>query len=40
MIEEMEADGISTEDNEDVIADMRRANHWATIGVGIKGYYQ
>ena len=40
MIEEMKADGISIEDNEDVIADMRRANHWATIGVGIRGYYQ
>ena len=40
MIEEMKADGILTEDNEDVIADMRRANHWATIGVGIRGYYQ
>lgn len=40
MIEEMEADGISMVDNEDIIADIRRANHWATIGVGIKGYYQ
>ena len=39
MIEEMKADGIPTEDNEDVAADMRRATHWATIGVGIAGYY-
>lgn len=40
MIEEMKADGIPTEDNEDLAADMRRANHWATIGVGVAGYYQ
>ena len=40
MIEEMKADGIPTEDNEDVAAEMRKANHWATIGVGVVGYYQ
>ena len=40
MIEEMKADGISTEDNEDVEAEMRKADHWATIGVGVAGYYQ
>lgn len=40
MIEEMKADGIATDNNEDVAKEMRRANHWATIGVGIKGYYQ
>ena len=40
MIEAMKADGIPTENNEDVAADMRRANHWATIGVGVAGYYQ
>ena len=40
MIEEMKADGISAEDNEDVAEEMRKANHWATIGVGIDGYYQ
>lgn len=40
MIEEMKADGIPTEDNEDLAADMRRANHWATIGVGVAGYYR
>lgn len=40
MIEEMKAAGISMEENEDVAADMRRANHWATIGVGVAGYYQ
>ena len=40
MIEEMKADGISAEDNEDVAQEMRRANHWAAIGVGVAGYYQ
>ena len=40
MIEEMKADGIPTEDNEDLAADMRRANNWATIGVGVAGYYR
>ena len=40
MIEEMKADGIPTEDNEDVAAEMRKADHWATIGVGVAGYYQ
>lgn len=40
MIEAMKADGIPTEDNEDLAADMRRANFWATIGVGVAGYYQ
>lgn len=40
MIEEMKADGISTEDNEDIAKDMRRANHWATIGIGVAGYYR
>ena len=40
MIEEMKVDGIPTEDNEDLAADMRRANHWATIGVGVAGYYR
>ena len=40
MIEEMKADSIPTEDNEDLAADMRRANHWATVGVGVAGYYR
>ncbi len=40
MVEAMKADGIPTEDNEDLAADMRRANHWATIGVGVAGYYK
>ena len=40
MIEEMKADGIPTEDNEDIAAEMRKANHWATIGIGVAGYYQ
>ena len=40
MIDEMKANGIPTENNEDVAADLRRASHWATIGVGVAGYYQ
>ena len=40
MIEEMKADGIPTEDNEDLAADIKRANHWATIGIGVAGYYR
>ena len=40
MMEAMKADGIPTENNEDLAADMRRANHWATIGVGVVRYYQ
>lgn len=40
MIEEMKADGISTDGNEEIENEMRKANHWATIGIGIAGYYQ
>lgn len=39
MIEEKKADGIPTEDDEDVAEEMRKATHWATIGVGVAGYY-
>lgn len=39
MIEEMKADGISTENNEDVAKEMRKADHWSTIGIGAAGYY-
>lgn len=39
MIEEMEADGISAEENEDIAEEMQKANHWATIGIGVAGYY-
>lgn len=39
LIEEMKANGISTEDNEDIAKDIRKANHWATIGIGVAGYY-
>ena len=35
----MEADGIDPNNNEDVEMDKRRANHWATIGIGSKNYY-
>lgn len=40
MIEEMKADGIPTENNEDVQSELRKTNHWATIGIGAAGYYQ
>lgn len=40
MIEEMRTNGISTENNEDVASEMRKANHWATIGAGVTGYYR
>ena len=39
MIEEMKADGIATENNEDLANDMRKAMHWATIGIGVADYY-
>lgn len=40
MIEEMKADGIPAKDNEDVAEQMRKANHWDTIGIGISDYYR
>ncbi len=40
MIEEMKSDGISTENNEDLESENRRANHWATIGIGVSDYYR
>ncbi|MBQ8510284.1 MAG: hypothetical protein IJ493_10300 [Clostridia bacterium] len=40
MIEEMKANGISTDNNKDVEADIRKANHWETIGIGTAGYYR
>lgn len=40
MIEEMKADGIPTDNNEDIENEMRKANHWATIGIGAGGYYR
>ncbi|MBQ8646993.1 MAG: hypothetical protein IJ484_02490, partial [Oscillospiraceae bacterium] len=40
MIGEMQADGIPTEDNEDVAAELRRASRWATLGAGVAGYYR
>ena len=39
-IEEMKAAGISPENNRDLEADIRKAHHWSTIGIGIPGYYQ
>lgn len=39
MIGEMQANGIPVEQNEDLLADQRRASHWATLGLGKAGYY-
>ena len=39
MTAEMKADGIPTENNEELAYEKRRASHWATIGTGIAGYY-
>ncbi len=40
MIDEMKADGIDTENNEMVEEEKRKAEHWAAIGIGCKGYYK
>ena len=40
MIEEMKADGIPTDGNEDVAEEEQKANHWATLGVGSADYYR
>jgi len=39
MIEESSSCGEPMSDNE-IEHEMKRANHWATIGVGVVGYYQ
>lgn len=39
MMEEMKADGICIENNEDVLEEQRKANYWATIGVGSVDYF-
>ena len=39
MIADMEADGVDIEGNEDLEMEKKMAYHWATIGIGRKGYY-
>ena len=39
MIEEAKNDGNPMSDDE-IAYEMKRANHWAAIGVGVTGYYQ
>ena len=39
MIEEAKNDGNPMSDDE-IVAEMKRANYWATIGCGTVGYYQ
>ena len=38
MIEEAEEEGEELE-QEDLEYEKRKAEHWATIGIGVKGYY-
>ncbi len=40
MIDEMKSLGIEIEGNEDISAETIKANHWATVGIGIAGYYK
>lgn len=40
MIEEMRSLGVAINGNVDVAEEMRKANHWATIGAGVAGYYR
>lgn len=40
MIKEMEAEGISAENNDDIAIDIKKANHWSTIGIGVADYYK
>lgn len=39
MIEEADEDG-EPMDEEEIEYEMRKANHWATIGIGIQNYYR
>lgn len=39
MIEEMKAEGISIENNEDIEMEMKKSNYWASFGIGIRDYY-
>lgn len=38
MIAEAEADG-DPMDADEIEYEMRKANHWATIGIGVENYY-
>ncbi|SFS03913.1 hypothetical protein [Anaeromicropila populeti] len=40
MIEEMKENGVSIEENADLEFEKKKAEHWATIGIGVAGYYQ
>lgn len=39
MIGEAEDDG-EPMDDEEVAYEMRKADHWATIGIGVENYYR
>ncbi|MBE6023425.1 MAG: hypothetical protein E7231_09355 [Cellulosilyticum sp.] len=40
MTDEMIKEGIDIQDNEDLEIEKQKAFHWATIGIGGKGYYK
>lgn len=40
MIQEMEADGINPQENEDLQRDIIRSQHIETIGIAVKGYWE
>lgn len=39
MIKEMKNAGIDTDNNENIEIEKKNALHWATLGIGCKGYY-
>lgn len=39
MKEEMIAEGVFDEDDEDYLYDVERSQYWETIGIGVEGYY-
>ena len=40
IMDEMIKEGIDIQDNEDLEEEKQKAFHWATIGIGGKGYYK
>ena len=40
MIEDMKSSGVQIDGNEDISEELKKANHWATIGIGVAGYYK
>ena len=40
MKEEMIAEGVFDENDEDYLNDVERSKYWGTIGIGVEGYYK